>query len=104
MTPSSNQFEIVLYTTPNGTVKIDTLFQDETITCESALDANSDYSPPYRMGSLFTPRDWGYTAKEPTGTLLRNSGLVTRFDFIPEPGALWLLASGVLALIQKRAG
>lgn len=31
MTPSSNQFEIVLYTTPDGTIKIDTIFQDETI-------------------------------------------------------------------------
>jgi len=26
-----NQSEIVLYTTPDGTVKIDTIFQDETI-------------------------------------------------------------------------
>jgi len=31
MTPSSNNSEIVLYTTPDGTVKIDTIFQDETI-------------------------------------------------------------------------
>ncbi len=28
---SSNQSEIVLYTTPDGTVRIDTIFQDETI-------------------------------------------------------------------------
>ena len=31
MTQSSNQSEIVLYTTPDGTVKIDTIFQNETI-------------------------------------------------------------------------
>jgi hypothetical protein len=31
MTPSSNNSEIVLYTTPDGTVKIDTIFQDKTI-------------------------------------------------------------------------
>lgn len=31
MTPSSNQSEIVLYTTPDGKVKIDTVFQNETI-------------------------------------------------------------------------
>ncbi len=31
MTPSSNQSEIVLYTTTDGTVKIDTIFQNETI-------------------------------------------------------------------------
>ncbi len=31
MTPSSNNCEIVLYTTPYGTIKIDTIFQDETI-------------------------------------------------------------------------
>ncbi len=31
MTPSSNNSEIILYTTPDGTVKIDTVFQDETI-------------------------------------------------------------------------
>ncbi len=31
MIPSSNQSEIVLYTTPDGTVKIDTVFQNETI-------------------------------------------------------------------------
>ncbi len=29
--PSSNKSEIVLYTTPDGTVKIDTISQDETI-------------------------------------------------------------------------
>ena len=31
MTPSPNQSEIVLYTTTDGKVKIDTIFQDETI-------------------------------------------------------------------------
>ena len=31
MTQSPNQSEIVLYTTPDGTVKIDTIFQNETI-------------------------------------------------------------------------
>jgi len=31
MTPSSNPSQIVLYTTLDGTVKIDTIFQDETI-------------------------------------------------------------------------
>lgn len=31
MTLSSNQSEIILYTTPDGKVKIDTIFQDETI-------------------------------------------------------------------------
>jgi len=31
MTSSSSQSEIVLYTTPDGTVKIDTVFRDETI-------------------------------------------------------------------------
>ncbi|WXT99421.1 MAG: hypothetical protein Ctma_0118 [Catillopecten margaritatus gill symbiont] len=31
MTPSSNNSEIILYTTPDGTVKIDTIFQDETV-------------------------------------------------------------------------
>ena len=29
--PSKNNSEIVLYTTPDGTIKIDTIFQDETI-------------------------------------------------------------------------
>ncbi len=31
MTQSPNQSEIILYTTPDGTVKIDTVFQNETI-------------------------------------------------------------------------
>ncbi|VVH63462.1 Putative DNA-binding protein in cluster with Type I restriction-modification system [uncultured Gammaproteobacteria bacterium] len=31
MTPSSNNSETILYTTPDGTVKIDTVFQDEII-------------------------------------------------------------------------
>ncbi|SHN94259.1 hypothetical protein [bacterium endosymbiont of Bathymodiolus sp. 5 South] len=31
MTPASSSSEIVLYTTPDGTVKIDTVFQDEII-------------------------------------------------------------------------
>ena len=31
MIPSPNQSQIVLYTTPDGTVKIDTIFRDETI-------------------------------------------------------------------------
>ena len=31
MTPFPNQSQIVLYTTPDGTVKIDTIFQDKTI-------------------------------------------------------------------------
>lgn len=31
MTQSHNKSEIILYTTPDGTVKIDTVFQDETI-------------------------------------------------------------------------
>ena len=31
MTQASNQSEIVLYTTTDGKVKIDTIFQDETI-------------------------------------------------------------------------
>jgi hypothetical protein len=31
MTQSPNNSEIILYTTPDGTVKIDTIFQDETI-------------------------------------------------------------------------
>ena len=31
MTQPSNQSQIVLYTTPDGTVKIDTIFRDETI-------------------------------------------------------------------------
>ncbi len=31
MTQQTNKSEIVLYTTPDGSVKIDTIFQDETI-------------------------------------------------------------------------